>query len=174
MRVDGVKQQVPFYNLDVIISVGYRVKSKNGVIFRQWANKILKDYMLKGYAVNQRRLEYLEKTVKLPEVIEIEDTLEAKQKLVDGLIEVVPYIDDMLLICNEEGKILKMYPNLDLTYDYIAGNCFVIGDDFENAGFRSLTEEEIKKARIDLTKRMFKYNKEKAHINKTNKNNHER
>lgn len=53
------------YNLDVIISVGYRVKSKNGVIFRQWANKILKDYMLKGYAVNQRRLEYLEKTIKL-------------------------------------------------------------------------------------------------------------
>ena len=49
------------YNLDVIISVGYRVKSKNGVIFRQWANKVLKDYMLKGYAVNQRRLEYLKK-----------------------------------------------------------------------------------------------------------------
>mgnify|MGYP002551066302 CR=1 FL=1 len=44
------------YNLDVIISVGYRVKSKNGVIFRQWANKILKDYMLRGYAVNQKRL----------------------------------------------------------------------------------------------------------------------
>jgi len=56
------------YNLDVIISVGYRVKSKNGVIFRQWANKILKDYMLKGYAVNQRRLEYLEKTVKLIDI----------------------------------------------------------------------------------------------------------
>lgn len=52
------------YNLDVIISVGYRVKSKNGVIFRKWATQILKDYMLKGYAVNQRRLEYLEKTVK--------------------------------------------------------------------------------------------------------------
>lgn len=56
------------YNLDVIISVGYRVKSKNGTIFRQWANKILKDYMLKGYAVNQRRLEYLEKTVKLIDI----------------------------------------------------------------------------------------------------------
>ena len=53
------------YNLDVIISVGYRVKSKNGVIFRQWANKILKDYMLKGYAVNKQRLDYLESTVKL-------------------------------------------------------------------------------------------------------------
>ena len=56
------------YNLDVVISVGYRVKSKNGVIFRQWANKILKDYMLKGYAVNQKRLEYLEKTVKLIDI----------------------------------------------------------------------------------------------------------
>ena len=43
-----------YYNLDVIISVGYRVKSKRGVEFRQWANKILKDYLLKGYAVNQR------------------------------------------------------------------------------------------------------------------------
>lgn len=57
-----------YYNLDMIISVGYRVKSKNGVIFRQWANKILKDYMLKGYAVNQRRLEYLEKTIQLIDI----------------------------------------------------------------------------------------------------------
>lgn len=56
---------VSLYNLDVIISVGYRVKSRNGIIFRKWANKILKEYLLKGYAVNQRRLEYLEKTVKL-------------------------------------------------------------------------------------------------------------
>ena len=56
------------YNLDVIISVGYRVKSKNGVIFRQWANKVLKDYMLKGYAVNQKRLEYLEKTIQLIDI----------------------------------------------------------------------------------------------------------
>ena len=56
------------YNLDVIISVWYRVKSKNGVIFRKWANKILKAYMLKGYAINQRRLEYLEKTIKLIDI----------------------------------------------------------------------------------------------------------
>ena len=46
--------ETTYYNLDVIISVGYRVKSKRGVEFRQWANKILKDYLLKGYAVNQR------------------------------------------------------------------------------------------------------------------------
>lgn len=53
---------VNFYNLDVIISVGYRVKSKRGVEFRRWANRILKDYLLKGYSVNQR-LERLEQRV---------------------------------------------------------------------------------------------------------------
>ena len=57
-----------YYNLDVIISVGYRVKSQEGILFRKWANKILKDYMLKGYAINQKRLEYLEKTVKLIDI----------------------------------------------------------------------------------------------------------
>ena len=59
---------VNYYNLDMVISVGYRVKSKNGVIFRKWANKVLKDYLLKGYAVNNKRLEYLEKTVKLIDI----------------------------------------------------------------------------------------------------------
>lgn len=60
-----VTRQIEYYNLDMIISVGYRVKSKNGIIFRKWATNILKDYMLKGYAINQKRLDYLEKTVKL-------------------------------------------------------------------------------------------------------------
>ena len=50
---DGKKYNVEYYNLDVIISIGYRVKSSQGIVFRKWANKILKDYMLKGYAVNQ-------------------------------------------------------------------------------------------------------------------------
>ena len=57
-----------YYNLDMIISVGYRVNSKQGIAFRKWATNVLKDYMLKGYAVNKRRLEYLEKTVKLIDI----------------------------------------------------------------------------------------------------------
>ena len=65
---DGKTYQVEYYNLDMIISVGYRVKSQNGIIFRKWANKILKDYMIKGYAINQKRLECLEKTVKLIDI----------------------------------------------------------------------------------------------------------
>ena len=71
VQIEGnreVIREIEYYNLDVIISVGYRVKSKNGIIFRKWANKVLKDYMLKGYAVNEKRLEYLEKTVKLIDI----------------------------------------------------------------------------------------------------------
>lgn len=59
---------IDYYNLDMIISIGYRVKSKNGIIFRRWATKILKDHLIKGYSVNQKRLEYLEKTVKLIDI----------------------------------------------------------------------------------------------------------
>lgn len=62
---DGKVYQVDNYNLDVIISVGYRVKSQRGIQFRKWATNILKDYMLQGYAVNEKRLKYLNKTIQL-------------------------------------------------------------------------------------------------------------
>ena len=98
---DGKNYQVDYYNLDMIISVGYRVKSQNGVIFRKWATKILKDYMIKGYAVNQKRLEYLEKTVKL---IDIAGRIDTKLKE------------------NEAQEIIKVINNysnaLDLLDDY--------------------------------------------------------
>ena len=76
------------YNLDVIISVGYRVKSQNGVIFRKWANKVLKDYLLKGYVVNQKRLEYLEKTIKLIDIAGRIDT-ELKGTEAQEIIKVI-------------------------------------------------------------------------------------
>ena len=56
MRVVGVKQSIHMYNLNVIISVGYRVKSNRGTIFRIWANKVLKEYLLKGYVINENRV----------------------------------------------------------------------------------------------------------------------
>ena len=67
----------------MILSVGYRVKSDKGIIFRQWANKILKNYMIKGYAVNQKRLEYLEKTIKLIDIANrIDERLEVNTKII--------------------------------------------------------------------------------------------
>lgn len=59
---DGKKYRTKYYNLDVIISVGYRVKSIRGTQFRQWANKILKEYLLRGYSINQRLL-YMESRI---------------------------------------------------------------------------------------------------------------
>ncbi len=59
---DGKIYQVEYYNLDMVISVGYRVKSQQGILFRQWANRVLKEYLLKGYSVNQR-FERLEQRV---------------------------------------------------------------------------------------------------------------
>lgn len=63
MHIANSDKPVQFYSLEVIISVGYRVKSKRGVEFRQWANKILKQYIFQGYAINEKRLAVLQKTV---------------------------------------------------------------------------------------------------------------
>ncbi len=88
------------YNLDVIISVGYRVKSQNGIIFRKWANKILKDYLIKGYAINQKRLEYLEKTIKLIDIAgRIDDELKGNEareiiKVINNYSSALNLLDD--------------------------------------------------------------------------------
>ena len=92
MRVDDVKQAVAFYTLDVIISVGYRVKSKRGTQFRIWANKILKEYLIKGFAINdkitQRKYEELSQLVRiLGRTISSQPELSNKENL--DLISVV-------------------------------------------------------------------------------------
>lgn len=103
------------YNLDVIISVGYRVKSKNGTIFRQWANKVLKDYMLKGYAVNKKRLEYLEKTIKLIDIANrIDERLENNDAR--GILKVIgEYSKALDLLDDYDHKTLKKIDgNIDI------------------------------------------------------------
>ena len=103
---------VDYYNLDTIISVGYRVRSKNGIIFRKWANKILKDYMLKGYAVNQKRLEYLEKTIKLIDIANrIDERLEGNDA------------KEILKVIGEYSKALDLLDDYDhRTLKKIEGN----------------------------------------------------
>ena len=64
LHIANSDKRVKYYSLDVIISVGYRVKSKRGVEFRKWANTVLKSYILKGYAANDRRLEELKQTLR--------------------------------------------------------------------------------------------------------------
>ena len=68
MQIANSDKPVNLYSLDVIIGVGYRVKSKQGIVFRQWATTILKEHLLRGYTVNQKRLEFLEKKVQLIDI----------------------------------------------------------------------------------------------------------
>jgi len=95
-----VLRNLDYYNLDMIISVGYRVKSKNGIIFRKWANKILKDYLLKGYTVNQKRLEYLEKTIQLIDIAGRIDT-ELQGTEAQEIIKVINNYKDALNLLDD-------------------------------------------------------------------------
>ena len=79
MRVDGVKQSVAFYSLDVILAVGYRVNSQRGIAFRKWANNVLKQFILKGYAINEKRLQALKKTVDIQSRM-LADALDIEEK----------------------------------------------------------------------------------------------
>ena len=96
-----VKRKIKFYNLDMIMSVGYRVNSKKGILFRKWANNILKKYLVEGYVVNEKRLAYLEKQI--------------------NLISIASRLDEKL-ITDEGNKILETILNynkaLSLLDDY--------------------------------------------------------
>lgn len=116
-----INREIDYYNLDMIISVGYRVKSQKGIAFRRWANKVLKDYILKGYAVNQQRLNYLEKTIKLIDIAtRMEDRLEnsdAKEilKVIGTYSKALNLLDDY-----DHKKLSKIKGNLSdnrITYE---------------------------------------------------------
>ena len=89
---------IDYYNLDMIISIGYRVKSQRGIIFRRWANKVLKEYLIQGYSINNKRLE------KLNKVIDIQNKMLASALNIDNY---------------ELSEVIKTYTNaLDLLDDY--------------------------------------------------------
>jgi len=101
VQIEGnrkVTRKIKIYNLDMIISTGYRVKSQRGIVFRKWANKVLKDYLIKGYAVNTKRLETLNKVI------------EVQNRMLASVLNIDSY---------ELEEVIKKYTNaLDLLDDY--------------------------------------------------------
>ena len=95
----SIERALDYYNLDLILSVGYRVNSKRGIAFRRWASSILKDYMLKGYAINEKRLESLNKTVEIQSII-IASALELES-------------DDVYKVVSEYTKALDLLDDYD-------------------------------------------------------------
>ena len=99
VQIEGnrsVKRIIKLFNLDMIISVGYRVKSQRGILFRRWANKVLKDYLIEGVAINQRRIEVLNKVVDIQNrmlAYSLDIDKEELVKVIDGYTRALDLLD---------------------------------------------------------------------------------
>ena len=97
LHIPNSDKPVAFYSLDVIISVGYRVKSQRGVLFRKWASKVLKEYLIQGYAINQKRIEALNKTIDIQNKM-LSYALDIDKaellKVIDGYTKALDLLDD--------------------------------------------------------------------------------
>lgn len=133
-------KNVEFYNLDVIISVGYRVKSQRGIAFRKWATSILKDYMIKGYAVNEKRLEILNKTIDIQTKM-LASTLELDESEVLNVIEA--YQNALSLLDDYDHGSLSKPKGTDSIYRLTYEECRELIDKmkFESAVFGVEKEE---------------------------------
>lgn len=107
-----VNRNVKFYNLDAILSVGYRVNSKRGTQFRQWATQRLKDYLVKGYAINQKRLDELGKMVQLIEKSGKTENLQIQEA--KGLLEILGnYTKSSLKSIVQTFDAQYLYPSIE-------------------------------------------------------------
>lgn len=94
-------RDVSYYNLDMIISVGYRVKSQRGIIFRRWANKVLKDYLIEGYAINNKRMLALNKTIEIQNKM-LASTLDVETSELKSIIDL--YTNALTLLDNYDHQ----------------------------------------------------------------------
>src|SRR5690606_21270436 len=111
-----VRRELLNYNLDAIISVGYRVNSKRGTQFRQWATQHLKEYLVKGFAINQKRLDELQQTVQLIRKSLDEDTNLNEAK---GLLEIITQYTQSFVLLNQydSNSIKTKQLNENITYE---------------------------------------------------------
>jgi death-on-curing family protein len=112
-----VKRELLNYNLDVIISVGYRVNSKRGTQFRQWATQHLKEYLAQGYSLNQKRLEELGKMVQLIEQSGETETLQLQEA--KGLLDILSHYTKSFVLLNQydSHKLQTIHLNETITYE---------------------------------------------------------
>lgn len=108
LHIAGADRPTKFYNLDVIISIGYRVKSKRGTQFRIWANKILKDYLVKGFALNEKRLQ--EKT---QQIAELKKVLQLQEKVFSANVLQQGEAEGLLRVISEYMQALDMLDDYD-------------------------------------------------------------
>ncbi len=155
---------VEYYNLDVIISIGYRVKSKQGTQFRIWANKILKDYLLKGYAVNNRINRIEDNVERLAEKVN-EIDLQLKTDLppnqgvfFDGQIfDAYAFVNDLLRTAEK---------NVILIDNYIDDTVLTLFGKYPDLKFKIITRKISKQLQLDINKYNEQYGNLETEISK--------
>ena len=129
---DGKSYKTKYYNLDIIISVGYRVKSKQGTEFRKWATNLLKNHLKNGYTINEKRLEQLQQTIELISNKQIDNFDEAK-----GLLEIIKNY-------NKSFSLLSKFDSNDLSRENLNKNIsYEINYDEANSSISNLKKELI-------------------------------
>jgi death-on-curing family protein len=125
MHIAKSDKPVAFFNLDVIISVGYRVKSKRGTQFRQWATQRLKDFLVQGYAVNQHRLDELQRVVQLISTTSNTDEMQLQEA--KGMLDIITSYTHSFILLNQydSNKLKSQNLNENITYEIEHEEAFV-------------------------------------------------
>ena len=142
----NITREIDYYNLDMIISVGYRVKSQNGVIFRKWATSILHDFMIKGYAVNQKRLDVLNKTIAIQSRM-LASTLNIEEKEVLNVIEA--YSNALTLLDDYDHGTIPKPNGVASTYQLTYEECRELIDSMRYGNFSDVFGVEKEQGKLN-------------------------
>ena len=149
VQIEGertVKRKIKLYNLDMIISIGYRVKSKRGIVFRRWANSILKDYLIKGYAVNERRLIALNKTIDIQNRM-LASTLHIDNEELSSVIEA--YTNALDLLDDYDHQAVKEIEGSKAIYQLTYDDCHKIIDSMKFGDSSSIFGAEKEEGKLN-------------------------
>jgi len=141
-----VERDIEHYNLEMIISVGYRVKSQRGIEFRRWANKVLKDYIIRGYAINDKRLQALQKTVEIQTRM-LANSLEVEQD--DVLKAVNQYTEALQLLDQYDHQSLEKPEGNQPVYRITYEDCRAMVDRMEDTFKSDVFGVEKEKGKVE-------------------------
>lgn len=149
VQIEGnrkVNRTIKIYNLDMIISVGYRVKSQRGIIFRKWANKVLKEYLIQGYSINIKRIEVLNKTIEVQNKM-LASSLKIDQEALVNVIE--KYTKALDLLDDYDHQCLVKPKGNETLYKLSYFDCKIIIDSMKFKNMSSVFGVEKENGKLE-------------------------
>lgn len=149
VQIEGnrkVNRTIKIYNLDMIISVGYRVKSQRGIIFRKWANKVLKEYLIQGYSINKKRIEVLNKTIEVQNKM-LASSLNIDQEALVNVIE--KYTKALDLLDDYDHQCLVKPKGNETLYKLSYSDCKIIIDSMKFKNMSSVFGVEKENGKLE-------------------------